>query len=70
MKLKVRSHTGKIGQLPCEIRCQIGSAIHNGIPAVHLVAWLNRPPEVQTILALHPTQKRSKLQNEPNFPCK
>jgi hypothetical protein len=50
MKLKVRSHTGKIGHLPYEIRCQIGSAIHNGIPGARLVAWLNSLPEVQAIL--------------------
>jgi hypothetical protein len=50
MKLKVRSHTGKIGHLPYEIRCQLGRGIHNGIPGVRLVAWLNSLPEVQAVL--------------------
>jgi len=50
MKVNVRSHTGKIGHLPHEIRCQLGRAIHEGISGVRIVAWLNRLPEVQTIL--------------------
>jgi hypothetical protein len=51
MKVNVRSHTGKIGHLPYEIRCQLGRAIHNGVPGVRLVAWLNSLPEVQAILS-------------------
>jgi hypothetical protein len=50
MKLKVRSHTGKIGHLPYEIRCQLGRGIHNGIPGARLVTWLNSLPEVQAVL--------------------
>jgi hypothetical protein len=50
MKLKVRSHTGKIGHLPYEIRCQLGRGIQEGVPGIRLVAWLNSLPEVQTIL--------------------
>jgi hypothetical protein len=50
MKLKVSSHTGKIGYLPYEIRCQLGHGIQEGIPGVRLVAWLNSLPEVQEIL--------------------
>ena len=50
MKVNVRSHTGKIGHLPYEIRCRLGRAIHDGVPGVRLVAWLNSLPEVQAIL--------------------
>jgi hypothetical protein len=50
MKLKVHSHTGKIGRLPYEIRSQLGGGIHDGIPGVRLVTWLNSLPEVQAIL--------------------
>ena len=50
MKLHIRSHTGKIGHLPYEIRSQLCHGIHDGIPGVRLVAWLNSLPEVQTIL--------------------
>jgi hypothetical protein len=50
MKVKLRSHTGKIGHLPHEIRCQLGRAIHDGVPGVRLVTWLNSMPEVQAIL--------------------
>jgi hypothetical protein len=50
MKVNVRSHTGKIGHLPYEIRSQLGRAIHDGVPGVRLVAWLNSLPEVQAIL--------------------
>jgi hypothetical protein len=41
MKVNARSHTGKIGHLPYEIRCQLGFGIRDGIPGVRLVAWLN-----------------------------
>jgi hypothetical protein len=51
MNLKIGSHTGKIGRLPREIRNQLGQALHHGVPAVRLVAWLNSLPEVQAILA-------------------
>jgi hypothetical protein len=51
MKRNLRSHTGKIGRLPFEIRYQLGRGIHDGIPGVRLVAWLNSLPEVQAILA-------------------
>lgn len=45
-----RSHTGKIGRLPAEIRNQIGRALRDGVPGVQIVAWLNTLPEVQAIL--------------------
>jgi hypothetical protein len=50
MKVNLRSHPGKIGRLPYEIRCQLGCGIHEGIPGVRLVGWLNSLPEVQAIL--------------------
>jgi hypothetical protein len=50
MKVNVRSHTGKIGHLPYEIRCHLGHGIQEGIPGVRLIAWLNSLPEVQAIL--------------------
>src|ERR1700677_583058 len=50
MKLKIRSHTGKIGHLPYEIRCQLARGIQEGVPGIRLVAWLDSLPEVQTIL--------------------
>jgi|SRR5580704_12803451 hypothetical protein len=51
MKINTRSHTGKIGHLPRQIRDQLGRGIHEGIPGVRLVAWLNSLPEVKAILA-------------------
>jgi hypothetical protein len=53
MNLKIhnhRSHTGKIGRLPVDIRNQIGRALRDGLPGVRIVAWLNSLPEVQTML--------------------
>jgi hypothetical protein len=50
MKLKVRSHIGKIGRLPYEIRGALGHGIRQGITGTRLVAWLNSLPEVQAIL--------------------
>jgi hypothetical protein len=49
--LKIRSHIGKIGQLPRDIRNQVGRALYDGVPGNRIVAWLNTLPEVQAILA-------------------
>ena len=63
MKIKTRSHIGKIGRLPREVRDQLARGIHDGIPGVQLVAWLNSLPEVQTILASDFGGQPIKVQN-------
>ena len=44
---------GKIARLPRPIREQLNQRIDNGETGVHLVAWLNALPEVQSVLAAH-----------------
>jgi hypothetical protein len=51
MKINTRVHNGKIGRLPKEIRDQLAIGIREGIPGIRLVAWLNRHPAVQALLA-------------------
>jgi hypothetical protein len=43
--------TGKIARLPAQIREELNFALHNGVPAVNLMRWLNAQPEVQFTLA-------------------
>jgi hypothetical protein len=43
--------TGKIARLPAHIREELNLNLHDGIPAVKLVQYLNRLPEVQAVLA-------------------
>jgi hypothetical protein len=43
--------TGKISRLPREIREQLNRRLDGGEPGKRLVAWLNKLPAVQTLLA-------------------
>jgi len=43
--------TGKIARLPANTREELNFALHNGVPAVQLVRWLNNQPEVQVVMA-------------------
>ena len=45
------TRTGKIARLPRHIRDQLNQRLDDGEPGNQLVDWLNRLPEVQTILA-------------------
>jgi len=42
---------GKIARLPRDLRHELNHRLADGAPGVRLVAWLNRQPVVQTILA-------------------
>ena len=45
------TRVGKIARLPAWVRTQLNERLHNGEPGPALVAWLNKVPAVQEVLA-------------------
>ena len=46
-----RARTGKIARLPHAVREALNERLHNGLPAVEILAWLNELAEVREALA-------------------
>lgn len=47
----MKTRNGKIARLPLAVREELNHRLENGEPGIRLVAWLNRLPAVQAVLA-------------------
>jgi hypothetical protein len=47
----MRTRVGKIARLPHDIREELNRRLADGVPGLHIVAWLKTLPEVQKVMA-------------------
>ena len=50
ISLFMKTHIGKIGRLPCEIRDAVGRRLEEGHRGAEILDWLNGLPDVQRVL--------------------